>query len=123
MPYHLYSKTNQRILEAGFVAASFYLAFLIRFEGSIPPYHMRQFSLLVVPVVIGQLLTNSIFGLNKNQWPCVRIGEILFVVLEYVSFCVLRRVLAFALPVPAGSLPLPANLIVIHLLLSVISGL
>jgi nucleoside-diphosphate-sugar epimerase len=123
MPYHPYSKTNQRILEAGFVAASFYLAFLIRFDGAIPPYHMRQFSLLVLPVVIGQLLTNSIFGLDKIQWRYVGIGDIVVAVRAYVAFSVFMLVLRFALPVQAGLLRIPANVIVIHLLLSVISGL
>jgi nucleoside-diphosphate-sugar epimerase len=123
MPYHLYSKMNQRILEAGVVAASFYLAFLIRYEGVIPPYHLYQFWLLLLPVAAGQLLMNSALGLDRIQWRYVGLGDALVAARSYVAFSVLMLVLRVALPVQAGVLRIPANVIVIHLLLSLIGGL
>jgi len=122
MPYHLYSKTNQRILEAFVVAASFYFAFLIRYEGAIPAYHLHQFALLVLPVTVAQLLINSILGLNKIQWRYVSIGDGLRAARAYLVLSVLMLVLRFALPASATILRIPANVIVIYLLLSLIGG-
>lgn len=123
MAFHLYSKTNQRILEAAVVVASFYCAFLIRYEGLIPPYHLRQLLLLAIPVALGQLLMNSILGLNKIQWRYISMGDALAAARAYVAFSAVMLVLRFALPVQAGLLRIPANVIVIHLLLSLIGGL
>ena len=122
MPYHLYSKANQRILEASVVAASFFFAFLIRYEGSIPSYHLRQFALLVLPVAIAQLLVNSVLGLNKIQWRYVSIGDGLRAARAYLALSVLMLVLRFALPASATVLRIPANVIVIYLLLNLIGG-
>jgi len=123
MPYHLYSKTNQRILEAFVVAASFYFAFLIRYEGAIPAYHMHQFALLVLPVAVAQLLINSILGLNKIQWRYVSIDDGLRAARAYLALSVLMLILRFALPPSATVLRIPANVIVIYLLLSLIGGI
>jgi nucleoside-diphosphate-sugar epimerase len=123
MPYHLYSKTNQRLLEAAVVVASFYSAFLIRYEGQIPPYHLRQFLIVALPVALGQLLMNSILGLNKIQWRYISMGDALTAVRSYVVFSALLLVLRFALPAQAGLLRIPANVIVVNLLLSLIGGL
>src|SRR3984957_2618770 len=122
MPYHLYSKANQRILEAFVVAASFFFAFLIRYEGAIPFYHLRQFALLVLPVAFAQLLVNSVLGLNKIQWRYVSIGDGLRAARAYFVLAVLMLVLRFALPASATILCIPANVIVIYLLLSLIGG-
>jgi UDP-glucose 4-epimerase len=123
MPYHLYSKTSQRILEAAVIVASFYCAFLIRYEGQIPSYHLRQFFVLAIPVALGQLLMNSIFGLNKIQWRYISMGDALVAARAYVAFSALMLMLRFTLPAQAGPLRIPANVIVIHLLLSLIGGL
>jgi nucleoside-diphosphate-sugar epimerase len=122
MPYHLYSKTNQRILEASVAAAAFYLAFLIRYEGAIPSYHVHQFALLVLPVTVGQLLINSLLGLNKIQWRYVSIGDGLRAARAYLALSALMLVLRFALPPSATVLRIPANVIVIYSLLSLIGG-
>jgi nucleoside-diphosphate-sugar epimerase len=123
MPYQLYSKTNQRILEAAVIVASFYCAFLIRYEGLIPLYHLRQFFVLAIPVALGQLLMNSLFGLNKIQWRYITIGDALVATRAYVAFAALMLALRFALPAQVGLLRVPANVIVINLLLSLIGGL
>ena len=122
MPYRLYSKTNQRILEAFVVAASFYFAFLIRYEGAIPAYHLRQFALLLLPVAVAQLFLNSILGLNEIQWRYVRLGDGLRAARAYLALSVLMLVLRFALPPSAAVVRIPANVIVIYLLLSLIGG-
>src|SRR3989440_11987307 len=68
MQYELYSRTNQRILEGAVIGVSFYTAFLIHFEGAIPPYREYQFWTLLITVIAGQLLTILLFGLNRSQW-------------------------------------------------------
>jgi FlaA1/EpsC-like NDP-sugar epimerase len=122
MPYDLYSKMTQRILEAFVVATSFYYAFLIRYEGAIPADHLRQFALLVLPVAVAQLLLNSILGLIKIQRRYVSIDDGLRAARAYLASSVLMLVLRFALPPSATVVRIPANVIVIYLLLALIGG-
>ena len=47
---------------------SFYLAFLIRYDGMVPPDVKHQFWMWLAPIIAGRLLVNSLFGLNRIQW-------------------------------------------------------
>jgi nucleoside-diphosphate-sugar epimerase len=123
MPYDLYSRTNQRILEGAVVGASFYLAFLIRYEGTIPPYHLYQFWALLAPVTVGQLLTNSLLGLNRIQWRYIGFRDALRVTRVYFAFSALLLLLRFGLPVEAGIARIPASVIIIDLLLSLLGAM
>jgi nucleoside-diphosphate-sugar epimerase len=123
MPYDLYSRTNQRILEGGVVGVSFFLAFLIRYEGVIPPYHVYQFWALVLPIIAGRLLTNSLFGLERVQWRYMGFSDALQVTRAYFAFSVALLVLRFALPPQAGVARVPASVIIIDLLLALFGAM
>jgi nucleoside-diphosphate-sugar epimerase len=123
MPFHLYSKLNQRILEAAVVSVAFYLAFLIRFDGEIPAYHLHQFWLLVLPIALGQLLTNVFLGLDKIQWRYLGMRDAVVAGRAYLAFSAFLLLLRFLLPSQAGVLRVPANVIIIYFLLSLVGGL
>jgi len=123
MPYDAYSRTNQQILEGTVVGISFYLAFLIRYEGTIPPYHMYQFWALFVPVIAGRLLTNYMFGLSRIQWRYVGFGDVLSTSRAYLAFSAVLLMLRFFLPERAGIVRIPASVISIELLFSIFGAI
>src|SRR5215469_4316831 len=123
MPYDVYSRTNQRILEGGVAGGSFFLAFLIRFEGAIPPYHVYQFWALVLPVIAGRLLTNFLFGLERVQWRYMGFRDALRVTRAYFAFSAVLLVLRFALPIQVGIVRVPASVIIIDLLLALFGAM
>src|SRR6266852_3081977 len=123
MPYNLYSRTNQHILEGTIVGISFYLAFLIRYEGAIPPYHQYQFWALLLPVITGRLLTNYLFGLHRIQWRYIGFRDADRVSRAYLGFSVFLVILRFGLPSQAGVIRIPASVIIIELLLSLLGAM
>ena len=56
MAYQLYSRMNQRILDGAVGATSLYLAYLIRYDGTILPYYRYQFLALLMPMIAGRLV-------------------------------------------------------------------
>jgi len=123
MPYKFYSRTNQQILEGAVVGASFYLAFLIRFEGVIPPYHQYQFWALLLPFVLGRLVTNYLFGLHRIQWRYIGFRDAYHIGRAYLAFSGALLIVRFALPPQAGILRVPASVITIEFLLSLLGAM
>jgi len=123
MPYNLYSRTNQYILEGVIVGVSFYLAFLIRYEGAIPPYHQYQFWTLLLPVIAGRLLTNYLFGLHRIQWRYIGFRDADRISRAYIAFSLALLLLRFSLPSEAGVVRIPASVITIELLLSLLGAM
>jgi UDP-glucose 4-epimerase len=118
-----YSRTNQRILEGAIVGVSFYLAFLIRYEGAIPPYREFQFWTLLIPVVAGQLLTNFLFGLNRGQWRHIGFRDALPIGRSYLAFAALLLLMRFCLPERVEIVRIPASVITIELLLCLLGAM
>lgn len=123
MKFDIYSRLNQQILDGAVVGVSFYVAFLIRYAGDIPPYHRYQFLATFVFVVLGRLLTNYLFKLHRIQWRYIGFTEVPSTVRAYVAFSGVLLLLRFTLPAWFGVFRVPANIIVIELLLSVIGAL
>ena len=123
MPYDPYSRTNQQILEGAVVGISFWLAFIIRFEGVIPPYHKYQLWALLVPMVVGRLLTNRLFGLYRIQWRYIGFRDVLRTSRAYVAFSAVLLLARFGLPVRAEIIRVPASVITIELLLSLLGAM
>jgi UDP-glucose 4-epimerase len=123
MKYDIYSRVNQQILDGGVVGVSFCLAFLIRYEGAIPPYHAYQFWALFIPVMTGRMVTNYLFGLHRVQWRYFGFSEVPVIVRSYVTFSIVLLSLRFGLPPRAGISRLPASVITIELLLSLFGAL
>lgn len=123
MPYNFYSRTNQYILEGAMVGVSFYLAFLIRYEGTIPPYHQYQFWALLLPVIAGRLLTNYLFGLHRIQWRYIGFRDADRITRAYLAFSVVLFILRIGLPSQAGVIRIPASVTTIELLLSLLGAM
>lgn len=123
MASDLYSRTNQRILEGALVGVSFYLAFLIRYGGAIPPYHEYQFWALLIPVIAGQLLTNFLFGLDRVQWRHIGFRDALPIGRSYLAFSAFLLLMRFIFPVRVGIVRIPASVITIELLLCLLGAM
>ena len=123
MPYDPYSRTNQQILDGVLIGACLYLAFLIRYEGAIPPYHQYQFWAVLFPVIGGRLITNFLCGLNKIQWRYVGFRDALYMTRAYVAFSAVLFLVRFGLPPRAGVMRVPASVITIELLLSLLAAM
>ena len=123
MAYDRYSRTNQLLMESLLFAGSFYAAFLIRFDGAIPAYHKYQFLALVAPLVVGRLLTNFTFGLHRIQWKFIGFRDALYTGRAFLAFSALLLLLRVALPPQAGILRVPASIITIELLLSLLGAM
>src|SRR6266699_5296347 len=102
MHYNLYSRVNQQILDGTIVGISFFLAFLIRYDGAIPAYDEYQFWALVVPFVAARMIVNSLFGLHRIQWRYMGIGDGIRVAQSYVAFSCLLSLIRFGLPEHGG---------------------
>src|SRR5437016_13915604 len=123
MPYDPYSRVNQQILEGTLVGVSLYLAFLIRYEGAIPPYNLYQFWALLLPFIMGRLLTNYALGLHKIQWRYIGFHDALLTSRVYFAFSCVLLLMRFGLAVKAGILRIPASVIIIELLLSLLGAM
>lgn len=123
MKHDFYSRTNQQILDGAIVGVSFYLAFLIRFEGAVPPYHQYQFWALLLPVIAGRLLTNFMFGLHRIQWRYISFRDALNTSRGYVAFSFVLLLIRFVLPQQAGIIRVSASVVTIELLLSLLGAM
>ncbi len=123
MPYDPYSRTNKQILDGAIVGVSLWVAFLIRYEGAIPPYREYQFWVLLLPVIAGRLLANLVINLHRIQWRYVSSGDALRIGRAYLAFSIVLLLLRFGLPVQAGMFRIPVSVIVIELLLSLLGAM
>jgi len=122
MRYDLYSRLNQQILDGTIIAMSFFLAFLIRYDGAIPAYDQYQFWALVLPFLAGRLLVNAAFGLHRIQWRYIGVRDGIRVARSYAAFSCLLALIRFGVPVNAGLIRLPGSVIAIEFLLSLLGA-
>src|SRR5215472_1270249 len=123
MAYDPYSRTNQQIIEGAIVGISFYLAYLIRFEGVIPPDRQYQFWALLLPIIAGRLLTNFLFGLHRIEWRYVGFRDALHMSRAYLVFSVVLLLAQLGLPVRLGLARIPASVITVEFLLSLLGAM
>ncbi|PYT96177.1 MAG: hypothetical protein DMG38_24935 [Acidobacteria bacterium] len=123
MAYDFYSRTNQRILDGAIVAISFYASYLIRYDGAILPYYQYQFWALLMPLIAGRLIVNFLFGLDAIQWRYIGFRDAWLMGRAYVAFSSILLVARFVLPNQMEILRIPASVIVIELLLSLIGAM
>lgn len=123
MPYNSYSRTNQQILDGAIVGVSLWVAFLVRYDGAVPPYREYQLWALLVPVIAGRLLTNFISGLYRIQWRYVSSGDAQRIGRAYLAFSIVLLLMRYGLPVQLGIFRAPVSVIVIELLLSVLGAM
>jgi nucleoside-diphosphate-sugar epimerase len=91
-------RTVRFFIDAMIVGVAFYLAYLSRYDGRIPPFQRRQFLLLLVPMIVGRLVTQMLFQLHKHKWRYVSTFDIIRISQAYAAFSLVLLGLRFALP-------------------------
>jgi len=123
MSYDPYSATNQKILDGAVAAASLYLAFLIRYDGSVPAYHAFQFWVCFAPLAAGRLAANFLFGLGRLRWRYIGVSDAFRVARSYAAFSGLLLAARFGLPDRLDLARIPGSVIAIELALSLLGAL
>jgi nucleoside-diphosphate-sugar epimerase len=72
----LFNKTNQVIIDAVIVGASFLLAYQLRYNEAVPWYQATQGWVLVLPVIAARLLSYLAFGVERIPWRYFSIGDV-----------------------------------------------
>ncbi len=113
-------KTAQVLLDMAAVGASFYLAYLIRFEGFPPGVATRQF-FTMLPIVVTLAIGLGIWiGVYDLVWRYASIRELLLLASPHIGTGLVAlpgRI--FLSPVHHPMVSLPYSIIIIHVLLSV----
>ncbi len=65
------------LLDSLFIALSSFGAFLLRFEGHIPPSYLRMFTTFLIPIIITRLVIFYFFGLYRALLEYASIDELL----------------------------------------------
>jgi UDP-glucose 4-epimerase len=112
MRISLYTKANQILIDAVIGAAAWSAAYLIRYEGLTPGTTSRQMLVLLLPIVIGQVLTSVLFGIYKFQWRYLNAGD---------AFCIARAYLLYSLLVISVALLAGPAIPLLHAPLSIIA--
>lgn len=113
----LYNRLNQFVIDAIIVAASLILAFLIRFEGDIPPTEHHKLLVLLPYIVFFRLVMNYLFGVYTLVWRYVSLNDLQVMLKPIVTCSAIFLALRLFLPPEAGLLRLPLSIIAIEFLL------
>jgi len=93
---------SQRILKTsldlGFIALSYYLAFLLRFEGDLDPV-VKKYYLFTLPLVLAvKLLIFYLAGLYRGVWQYAGVADLMRVAKATVLACVAAAILLRIIP-------------------------
>lgn len=121
--YDPYSKTNQYIIDGVIVGLSFYAAYLIRFEGDIPPNNLFQFWVLLPVVVGGRLINNAWLGVYRRMWRYVSLTDAIQISVAYLAFSVFLGLLRLSLPDGLATLRIPLGVVAVEFSLSLLGAL
>src|SRR4051794_39757535 len=115
LPFHRHS-LPQVAVDAGLVALAYYLAYLLRFDGDVPPLYSDLFARTIGFVVVGSVFVFALFGLYRHwmryasQRDYLQIAQACvvatFALLAYVA--IVQPRLTFgdegfkSIPIPAG---------------------
>ncbi len=123
MRYRLYSKANQILLEAVITGVSLYLAYHIRYDRQVPVYQAVQFWICLMPIVLGRLLTNSLFGINQIQWRQVSLRDAISICKPYLTFSLVLLPVNYGVATLLHVPRIPAGVIAMEFLLSLSGAL
>ena len=113
---HNLSKLFLGLIDAIIVNLSVFLAFLVRFDGLIPPYYLLSYIRAALPVTLANLVIFYIFGLYRQVWTYASINALLSIVYA-VS---IGAMLGFALTYFLGMLRYPYTVAIITWLLNLL---
>jgi dTDP-glucose 4,6-dehydratase len=112
-------KLGKWLLDAVAVAIAVPTAYLIRFEGSLPPDYRTQLYTLLGFVVAGRLATNFVFGLGKQKWVFLETRDMIRIAASYATFSGLLLLIRFS-GHRQQLLMIPVGVIAAELLLSLL---
>lgn len=118
----LFTTTNKVIIEALITGLAFWMAYQIRFEGSVPSSIGSQFQIFVLPVVAGRLAVNAAWGISNQRWRYAGLNDALQLAGAYACFTGLFLLFRLAAPV-SELLRVPIGVILIEFLLSMFGAL
>ena len=85
------------LTDAAVIALSLWLAFLLRFDGVIPPRYLAMLQLLI-PLAVGvKLLVFSVFRIYRFSWAYMSLGELFVVFLSCIVSSLALAALLFVL--------------------------
>jgi FlaA1/EpsC-like NDP-sugar epimerase len=116
--YDLYSRSNQKIIDALITGISLCLAYQIRFEWRVPSVSAYQFWLLLPAVMLGRVLLNWLLGTYRMIWRYIGLADAVRLSRNYFVFSLFLLGLRLGLPAKLAILRLPLSIIVLEFVLS-----
>jgi FlaA1/EpsC-like NDP-sugar epimerase len=113
----------QLVVDAGLIAAAWYLAFRLRFDPKIPPYYETLFTRTIGIVIAIQLVTFVLFGFYNRWWRYVSTRDMWGAARGVAVACLVSSlVVYFASPVERVRLPRSVAIMDFLLLLAFVAG-
>jgi dTDP-glucose 4,6-dehydratase len=112
--------TTRLVIEGIAIGLAFFLSYQIRYDGKVPFAEKHQFWVLVLAIIAGRLITNTLFGLYRHKWRYINMLELVPIAQAYATFSALLVILRLVVP-PASTmsvLRLGGGLITLEFLLS-----
>jgi len=107
-----FKRANQLILDVFIFILSFFLSYIIRFEGIPPGLYLKQLLYLFPSIVLARILCFSFFSIYSIVWRYISIGD---------TLSILKATLPVSLVLLAGRLVLPTTLPLLQPPLTVIA--
>jgi lipopolysaccharide/colanic/teichoic acid biosynthesis glycosyltransferase len=116
-----YSRAAQIVLEIALYTAALWLAYWLRFEGSVSPRYQYQMAAFIMILPAMRLATNAVFGVYRMIWRYVNLVDAAILLASLSSVTGLLVALRLLLPVgdpTAHFFQMPLGVIVLEYLLS-----
>jgi FlaA1/EpsC-like NDP-sugar epimerase len=116
--YDPYSSLNQRLIDATIAGISFYLAYQLRFNWSVPAGSLEQMWLLLPAIMLGRVLVNSALKTYRLVWRHTGLADAVIVARSCAVFSFVLLALRLWAPNRLVDIRMPLSIIVIEFLLS-----
>ena len=113
----------QAVVDAGFIALAWFLAFQLRFDGAVPPHYERLFEKTVLVVLAIKLAVFVLAGLYNHWWRYVSVRD-MWSVVRGVAIAALLVAFAVYAWSPVEGFRLPRSIVVLDslILLALVAG-
>ncbi|PYV21976.1 MAG: hypothetical protein DMG24_18095 [Acidobacteria bacterium] len=115
--------TMRSVIEGVIIAVGFFFAYQVRYDGNVPPFHIYQFWVLFIPLAVGRLATNALFGLHRRKWCYVDGPDVIRAAEAYAIFSVVPLLLRLTLPTKWTLFRIPMGVIAIEFMISLLGAL